>query len=246
MNPQISLVIPAWNEARRLPASLEELTRYLEGRNGEALVVVEPCADETLEIALRHAAVHPQFRVLEGTVHRGKGSAVRRGVLEATGDYVFYMDADLSVPLREVDAFLAAFGLEPDVCVLLGNRAHARSRITRRQSLLRRNMGRVFNGILNGLGLASLHDTQCGFKAFRREAAHRIFACQQLDGFAFDVEVLLLAEAFGYQIRDLPVEWMNSPDSRVSIVGDSLRMLWDSVRVRALVTEQLRKIQGPV
>ena len=243
MNPELSIVVPAWNEARRLPGSLLELGRYAGERDDrvEVLVVVEPCGDETLRIAREFARAHPGFRVLEGDVHRGKGSAVRAGMLEARGDVIFYMDADLSVPLREVDAFLAVFKSAPEVAVLLGNRAHARSRITRRQSFLRRNMGRLFNGFLGALGLASLHDTQCGFKAFRRGAAREIFGCQQLDGFAFDVEVLLLAEALGYTMRDLPVEWINSPDSRVSIVRDSLRMLRDSVRVRALVAERLSR-----
>ncbi|MEY5011599.1 MAG: hypothetical protein RLZZ253_2738 [Verrucomicrobiota bacterium] len=248
MKPRISLVIPAWNEARRLPGSLVELSRYLERQVPgamEVLVVVEPCGDGTLEVAKAHARDHVGFRVLEGAVHRGKGSAVRRGILEAAGEFVFYMDADLSVPLREVDAFLEVFNAEPGVSVLLGNRAHARSRITRRQSVVRRNMGRVFNGLLGLLGLASVHDTQCGFKAFRREAAMEIFSLQQLDGFAFDVEVLVLAEALGFQTLDLPVEWINSPDSRVSIVGDSLRMIVDSVRVRGLVAERLRERNRP-
>jgi dolichyl-phosphate beta-glucosyltransferase len=241
MNPEISLVIPAWNEARRLPESLRRISEFC-GQSAhciEVLVVVEPCSDDTLQIASEFARQNPRFRVIAGKRHLGKGSAVRTGVLEAAGRFIFYMDADLSVPLGEVDAFWECFRMHPSAAVLLGNRAHAQSRITRRQSFLRRNMGRIFNAVLKALSVASLHDTQCGFKAFRSQAAREIFRRQQLNGFAFDVEVLLLAEALGYGIRDLPVEWVNSPDSRVSIVTDSWRMLRDSLRVRGLVRERM-------
>jgi len=117
--------------------------------------------------------------------------------------------------------------------VLVGNRQHARSRITRRQSALRESMGKVFNRILQSLALVALRDTQCGFKAFRRDACREIFARQTIDGFAFDVEVLLLAERLGFRVEDWPVEWINSPESKVNIVADSLRMLRDAWRVRA-------------
>lgn len=145
------------------------------------------------------------------------------------------MDADLSVPVVEINAFLAHFDSHPEIDVLLGNRQHARSRIVRRQSALREGMGKSFNRLLQAAGLASLHDTQCGFKAFRRAAAQAIFSRQTLNGFAFDVEVLLLAERLGYQIADLPVEWRNSADSRVRLVRDSLAMLRDLLRVRRIV-----------
>jgi dolichyl-phosphate beta-glucosyltransferase len=149
------------------------------------------------------------------------------------------MDADLSVPLREVPAFLAHLRAHPELDVLIGNRQHARSRITRAQSWLRRTMGQTFNRILRAVALAPARDTQCGFKAFRRPAAQAIFLRQKLDGFAFDVEVLLLAERLGYQIGDLPVEWINSPESKVRILRDSLQMLRDTLRVRRLVAATL-------
>jgi dolichyl-phosphate beta-glucosyltransferase len=123
---------------------------------------------------------------------------------------------------------------------LIGNRQHAKSRISRRQSWLREQLGQTFNAILHAIGATQIRDTQCGFKAFRREAAHAIFADQQLDGFAFDVEVLLLAERLGYRVADLPVEWINSPESKVSLLRDSARMLWDALRVRRLVAENLK------
>lgn len=242
--PKLSIVIPAYNEARRLPRALAELTLFCAGlpAEHEVLIVVEPGSDSTLEIAAAHAARHPAFAIIANEVHRGKGHAVRTGMLRAQGELIFYMDADLSVPLREIIAFLDFFASHPEFHLLIGNRAHARSRITRRQSWLRQMMGQTFNGILQRLELASLHDTQCGFKAFRREAAREIFRRQTLDGFAFDVEVLLLAERLGYGIADLPVEWINSDDSRVHIVRDSVAMLSDALRVRRIVENSIRRM----
>lgn len=245
-SPFLSLVIPAYREATRLPRTLDELAGFGAGLGFpfEVIIVVEPGGDETLEIAAAFAARQAHFHVIENPVHRGKGFAVRTGMLRARGELVFYMDADLSVPLREVDAFVAFFQAHPEVDVLIGNRQHRRSRITLAQSWLRRTMGQTFNRILRFAALAPAHDTQCGFKAFRRPAAQAIFSRQQLDGFAFDVEVLLLAERLGYHIADLPVEWINSPESKVRIVSDSLKMLRDALQVRRLVEKTLAKEQG--
>ena len=240
--PYLSIVVPAYNEARRLPPTLEKLAAFCRdlGRSYEVLVIVERSTDGTLEIAARFAAQQAHFQAVDNEVQRGKGYAVRSGMLRARGEYVFYMDADLSVPLAAVPEFLARFESAPRADVLLGNRQHAMSRITRRQTWLRRTMGQTFNRILKTCALASLHDTQCGFKAFRREAAREIFSRQTIDGFAFDVEVLLLAERLGYKIADLPVEWINSPESKVRIVRDSLAMLRDTLRVRRAVAKTLQ------
>jgi dolichyl-phosphate beta-glucosyltransferase len=245
-SPFLSLVIPAYREAGRLPRTLEELAKYGAGLGFpfEVIIVVEPGGDETLEIAAAFAARQAHFHIIGNPEHRGKGFAVRTGMLRARGELVFYMDADLSVPLREVDAFVTHFAAHPEIDLLLGNRQHADSRITLAQSWLRRTMGQTFNRILRFAALAPAHDTQCGFKGFRRQAAQAIFARQRLDGFAFDVEVLLLAERLGFQIADHPVEWINSPESKVRIVSDSLKMLRDAVRVRKLVERTLAAEPG--
>lgn len=241
MSPYLSLVIPAYNEAQRLPPTLEKLAEFCATLSfpHEVLVVVERSTDGTLAIANAFAAQQAHFRVIDNAVHRGKGFAVRSGMRRARGAHVFYMDADLSVPLQEVHGFLAHFEAHPEIDVLVGNRQHARSRITQRQTRLREHMGKVFNRVLQTLALHPLRDTQCGFKAFRGRVARTIFSVQQLDGFAFDVEVLLLAERLGCKVADLPVEWINSPESKVHIVRDSLAMLWDMVRVRRLIEQQL-------
>ncbi len=245
--PYLSIVVPAYNEARRLPPTLAKMGEYFRGftRPFEVLIVVEQSTDGTLEIASEFARQQENFRVIDSGPQRGKGHAVRSGMLAAHGECVLYMDADLSVPLAAVDTFLAHFEQHPECEVILGNRQHAGSRITRRQSPFREQLGKTFNRVLQACDLASLYDTQCGFKAFRRQACHEIFTRQRLDGFAFDVEVLQLAHRLGYEISDLPVEWMNSPESKVRIVRDSLAMLWDTLRVRRLVAETLART-GPV
>ena len=240
--PFLSIVVPAYNEARRLPRTLDSLKEF--GREftqrWEVLLVVEQSCDGTLEIASEAARQQENFLAIDNGPQRGKGRAVRSGMLRARGAHVFYMDADLSVPLGEIGAFLAHFAAHPEVDVLLGNRQHARSRIVRRQSVLRESMGKTFNRLLHSFGLASLHDTQCGFKAFRHAAAQAIFSRQKLDGFAFDVEALLLAQRLGFHIADLPVEWRNSADSRVRLVHDSFAMFRDILRVRRVVDASLR------
>lgn len=222
--------------------TLRALADFFAGFIGswEVVIVVEPGRDGTLELAEQFAAGQANFRVIGNAVHRGKGYAVRTGMLAALGELVFYMDADLSVPLEEVPRFVAHFAEHPEVDGIAGNRQHAGSRIVRRQSALRRRMGVAFNQILRALGAVELRDTQCGFKAFRREASREIFRRARIDGFAFDVEVLLLAERLGYRVVDRPVEWINSPDSHVRIVRDSARMLLDALRVRRLVARTER------
>ncbi len=145
------------------------------------------------------------------------------------------MDVDLSVGSEEINVFLDHFRAHPEVDVLLGNRQHPASRIEKRQGALRQKMGQIFNTLLRSLAPLEFRDTQCGFKAFRRAQAREIFALQTIDGFAFDVEVLLLAQALGYAICDLPVRWVNSPESKVNIIRDSLRMLRDAFTIQRRV-----------
>jgi dolichyl-phosphate beta-glucosyltransferase len=241
--PYLSIVVPAYNEARRLPPTMAALAEFFRDftRAYEVLIVVEQSTDGTLEIAAGLAAQQAHFQVIDNGPQRGKGHAVRSGMRRARGEIVFYMDADLSVPLAAVPAFLGCFEECPEVDVLVGNRQHAGSRITRRQSALRESMGKLFNRILQSLALVALRDTQCGFKAFRREACREIFARQMIEGFAFDVEVLLLAERLGFKVEDRPVQWINSPESKVSIVADSLRMLRDAWIIRRLVEKNVEQ-----
>ena len=244
-DPQLSIIVPAYNEARRLPQSIALLRQFLgasvwSSGSFEVLIVVEHSTDGTLELAREAVAEQANFHVIDNRVHRGKGFAVRSGIRQARGDIVFYMDADLSVPLEEIRQFIAHFQANPGDSMLIGSRQHARSRIERRQSLLRQSMGKIFNTILRSLSLIPFRDTQCGFMAFRQQPAQEIFALQTIDGFAFDVEVILLAQALGCKIAELPVRWLNSRESKVHIIRDSLRMLLDAFTVRRRVRRILR------
>lgn len=232
--PYLSIVIPAFNEARRLPASLEKIAEFCGGCtfSSEVLVVVEKSSDGTLELASGIASKQANFHVIANSEQLGKGHAVRTGMLRARGEFVFFMDADLSVPIGEIPVFLDYFEKNPGVDLLVGNRRHPQSNILKRQSWVRQKMGRTFNVILRALAPVSIMDTQCGFKAFRTHAAKEIFSRQRLDGFAFDVEVILLADRLGFKTADLPVRWINSSESKVHIVRDSLRMFRDVILLR--------------
>jgi len=241
--PALSIVIPAWNEARRVPQSLQLIRDFFDTHplDVEILLMVERSQDDTLARAGAVVRGDSRFQVIDNLVHRGKGYAVRSGMLLARGEIVLFMDADLSTPLEEVQTFMQHFRQHPDTEGVIGSRALAQSRVEKPQSALRRNMGRTFNKLVQHLGIAGITDTQCGFKAFRRNAARAIFGRQTLDGFAFDVEVLMLARALDMRIDVLPVRWCNSPDSSVHIIRDSWRMLRDLLRVRARVRRTLRR-----
>jgi dolichyl-phosphate beta-glucosyltransferase len=239
--PHLSLVVPAYNEARRLPNTLRELHDYC-GRwafSFEVIIVVEPSTDETLALAQASTKTFPQLKVIGNPIHRGKGFAVRTGMLASTGELVFFTDADLSTPLYEIDRALAVFDADRDVQVIVGNRQHPGSQIIRHQSWMREHMGKTFNALVRSLAGIEIRDTQCGFKGFRQLASRAIFERQKTDGFSFDVEVLLLAKELGFTVSEMPVHWSNSPDSKVRVLSDSTKMLKDVALVRRLVKRTL-------
>jgi dolichyl-phosphate beta-glucosyltransferase len=246
--PRISLVIPAYNEARRIEASLRQLIAYAAThgpRQVEVIVVVEKSTDRTVDLARELLRGTSNVTLVENSTHRGKGYAVKTGMLRAGGDFVFFMDADLSTPLAEIDQFLQHAEVTPSVDVWIGNRRHALTEITRRQTLLRQSMGRTFNLFVKRWAIPEFPDTQCGFKMFRRQAVRAVFERQTIDGFSFDVEILLIAQRLGFQIRDLPVRWENSPETKVRIVRDSLHMLFDLIRVRRIVERSVPEAYPP-
>jgi glycosyltransferase involved in cell wall biosynthesis len=240
----LSIVIPAYNEAGRLPMNLARVAAHCAGLDltpFEVLVMVEKSTDGTLEKARAAAAGLSGIEVVDNQVQRGKGYAVRTGMLRARGEILFFMDADLSTPLTELDLFLQYFAAHPEVDILIGNRRHPASRIGKPEGLVRRVLSDVFGALVRRQALAGpWRDTQCGFKAFRRPAARAIFTRQQLDGFSFDVEVLALAEALHLRVADLPVEWRHDDATRLRLLRDGWAMLRDMRRVRALVAKNAR------
>ena len=220
--PFLSIIIPAHNEAQRLPASLKKIDSFLSEQDytAEVLVVENGSTDGTLDIARSFQESMPYLRVFEET-ERGKGLAVKRGMLEAFGAYRFLCDADLSMPIEQVNRFLPP---ELDsVEVAIGSREVPGAKRFDEPGY-RHFIGRIFNGMVRFMVLPGLHDTQCGFKCFRADVAELVFPLQTLDGMSFDAEVLFIARENGYQIEEVPIDWYFDPDSRVRLVKDSLRM----------------------
>ena len=243
IRPLLSLIVPAYNEADRLPDTIQRIQKHSRSWKFpiEVIVVVEPSDDQTLALAENAVKSWIDLRVLTHHEKRGKGFAVRSGMLRARGDLIFFTDADLSTPLEDLDAGLALFAHDRSIDLIVGNRMHPDSRILQRQNVSRERMGKVFNRIVQTVTGLRIRDTQCGFKGFRNRAAKEIFGRQRIDGFSFDVEVLLLARAMGFVIAELPVHWTNSEASRVHPVRDSTRMFFDVVRVRRLVKRTMHE-----
>jgi dolichyl-phosphate beta-glucosyltransferase len=225
---RLSVVIPAYNEALRLPATLARVKEHL-GRLGiahEIVVVDDGSTDATSEVA---RAAGEGVRVLRHEPNRGKGYAVRRGMLAATGARRLLTDADLSTPIEELAKLEAA--LDGGCDVAIGSRAIAGARIEVHQPAYREAMGRLFNRLVRVLLLPGLHDTQCGFKLFSARAAEAAFADAALDGFSFDVEALYLARQRGLRIAEVPVTWRNDAATRVGLGGGAAAFV-DLLRIR--------------
>ncbi len=229
-NPFLSIVIPAHNEEHRLPATLEKIHAFLKTQPypAEVLVVENGSHDNTYALSLDYARRMPELRVLHEQA-RGKGLAVRRGMLEARGEYRFICDADLSMPIEEVNRFLPPTLPAPDVAI--GSR-EAPGAVRYNEPSYRHLVGRGFNLMVRWLALPGLQDTQAGFKCFRAAVAQDVFQCQTLEGMSFDVEVLFIARLRGYHIAEVPIHWYFNPDSRVRLFEDSLRMGIDLLTIR--------------
>ena len=230
----ISIIIPAFNEENRLPATLSAVFTYLAARAwefAEVVVVDDGSTDGTCGVADRLAPLHPGLRLLRNPGNRGKGYSVRHGVMDARGEWILFTDADLSAPIEELDK-LAAAAARRHAAVAIGSRALDRSLISVHQSLFRENAGRLFNLLVRLLTGLAFQDTQCGFKLLEARAAREVFRRQRLERFGFDVEVLFIARLLGYDSIEVPVRWSHSPGTKVRMFRDSLAMFGDLLRVR--------------
>jgi dolichyl-phosphate beta-glucosyltransferase len=227
----LSVVIPAFNEEDRIASTLETIAVFMDALRDdyEILVVDDGSRDATVRVVEGAAERWRQIQLLRLPENRGKGAAVRAGVLASRGDEVLFSDADLSTPIGELAKLRAALAQGHDIAI--GSRALAESDVQVRQHPLREAMGRTFNRFVKLLVMDGIRDTQCGFKLFRGDVARELFAASQVDGFAFDVEILLLARP-RYKVAEVPVVWRHVEQSKVSPGRDAARMLWDLFKLK--------------
>lgn len=228
--PFLSIIIPAYNEEDRLPKTLEQAFNFLKQQSYEAeiLVVENGSQDRTYQIAVEYAAEHPDISVIQET-SRGKGLAVKRGMLEARGEFRFMCDADLSMPVDEISKFLPPKLEGYDVAIASREASGA---IRYNEPAYRHWGGRVVNAMIRVMALPGLHDTQCGFKCFKAEVAKDLFGCQTLTGWSFDVEILYIARLRGYKIVEVPISWYFDPETKLNAVQDTFKMFNDVRQVR--------------
>jgi dolichyl-phosphate beta-glucosyltransferase len=229
--PYLSIVVPAYDEERRLGASLSRISSYTREEKIDAeLLVVDDGSRDATPMIVEEALRDMRGKLLRNAENRGKGFSVRRGVLEASGRWVLVTDADLSTPIEEI-AKLSAAARDRDLDAAIGSRALRESRIEKRQNALRETMGKTFNLIIRAMTGLKFQDTQCGFKLLDRERTLPLFRHMVVDRFAFDVEFLYLCWRFGLRVEEVPIIWRDSPGSRVGLVTDPMNMLWDVARV---------------
>jgi dolichyl-phosphate beta-glucosyltransferase len=229
-----TLVVPAYNESNRIEACVRSVAQWARARPGgwdwETILVDDGSTDDTLAQARRAAAQEKHdLTVISYTPNRGKGAAIREGVLRSSGDPVLVTDTDLSTPLSEWVKLAERLPTHP---IAIGSRAMEQALVRKRQPFYRQFMGRTFNQFVRLFTVHGIGDTQCGFKLFRGDLARELFRAARIDRFAYDVEILYLAQRRGIPIAEVPVVWINSPESKVAVVRDSLRMLWDLPRIR--------------
>lgn len=231
-SPKYSIVIPAYNESQRIPATLIAVVEAVRshGWAAEVLVVDDGSRDNTVEVVRTFAKANPEVRLVLNGANHGKGYSVRNGLLQAAGQIVMFTDADLSAPIEEAERLFAA--IEQGADLAIGSRWLERDRQTHRQPLYRQFFGRCFNRFTRLVMGLSFADTQCGFKAFTREAAQTIFQLQTIMGWGFDPEILFIALKHGYKIVEVPVSWAHDERTRISYLKDGLQMLREIASVR--------------
>lgn len=236
----LSIIVPAFNEARRLPATLKTLCEYLQARRfdqAEILVVDDGSSDATAALTLEFSKHSPLVRLLSNSVNHGKGYVVRQGLLAARYEWVLFTDADLSTPIEDLSRLETAVQ-DSGADGALGSRALNRKLVGTRQPLWREFSGQFFNLVMRLVTGLPYGDTQCGFKLLRRDVAQAVAARQTLTGFGFDVEILFIARSLGYRIQEVAVRWNNAEGTKVSIwngvaaFADPLRVRWNSLRGR--------------
>jgi dolichyl-phosphate beta-glucosyltransferase len=234
---KLAVIVPAYNEEPRLEKSLLRIREYLSTQNYAWCVVVvdDGSTDATAQIVQRLAKEDDRFSFISYHPNRGKGYAVRKGMIEAEGDWLLLCDADLAAPIEEVEKLFAAG--KP---IAIGSRPLRESNLEVRQPWWREGAGRAFNFAVQALSIKGIKDTQCGFKLFSKEASKDIFPRCRFDGFSYDFEALMIGQKLGYEIAEVPIRWSHQEGSKVRLVRDGLRMLRDLVLLRARLASRLK------
>jgi dolichyl-phosphate beta-glucosyltransferase len=229
----LSIIVPIYNEAKRLPTSLATIDTFGKELNykHEWIFVVEPSQDNSLSIVQDYCGKNPSAFVIGNKVHRGKGFAVQTGMLHAKGKWVLFMDADLSTPLQEVHHFIKHVQENPQTHILVGDRKAKASNIVQKQGPLRILMGKTLNQLLKSMDLTDLPDTQCGFKLFRQDVVKPLFSNLLCTGFSFDIEILAKAKNLKIPVESKAITWKDDKASTVKVVRDTAKMLRDVAKI---------------
>ena len=230
--PSYSIVIPAFNESARIPATLRQVVACIRERGwaAEVIVVNDGSKDATADLVRAFAVNAPEIRLIENPGNRGKGYSVRSGLLQALGEVVMFTDADLSSPIEEAERLFAAIAQGADIAI--GSRWLEKGRQTHRQPLYRQFFGRCFNAVTRAVMGLPFADTQCGFKAFTRAAAQTVFQLQTIERWGFDPEILFIARKRGFRIVEVPVSWGHDERTRMSYLKDGAKMLEEIATIR--------------
>ncbi len=229
----LSVVIPCYNEVKRIGKTLERMIEYLNQQpyGNEIRVINDGSDDGTEKVCQSFQGQHPRLYINNIFKNHGKGYAVQVGMLTAKGEYVLFSDADLSTPIEEVEKLFRALEKE-NADIAIGSRSLPDSQVIQHQPWYREMMGKTFNKFVQRWAVPGIIDTQCGFKLFKQSVVNQLFTRQKLWGFAFDVEILYIAKKLGYRIVEVPIRWENSPTSKVNPIVDSTRMLIELSRIR--------------
>jgi glycosyltransferase involved in cell wall biosynthesis len=229
---EYSIVFPAYNESERIAGSLERTLQFVVQQRWDAEIVVvnDGSRDNTAEIVRRYAALHPAVRLIENPGNRGKGYSVRNGVLHASGEYILFADSDLSSPIKEASRLFEALRAGADVAI--GSRWLNPELMTERQPVFRQIAGRAYNLLNRAILGLNFKDTQCGMKAFTREAARDIFPRQRIERWGFDPEILFIARKLGYKTVEIGVEWAHDDRSKIDPVTDGMKMFSEMLQIR--------------
>ncbi|HMO01529.1 MAG TPA: glycosyltransferase family 2 protein [Oligoflexia bacterium] len=229
---EISVIVPAYNEETRLKPTILEIDQYLSSKqvNYEIIIVDDGSTDGTAVLIKELAKNNPNIKPISSQKNYGKGHAVRSGMLAAAGEYVIFADADGATPFAEIERLLAA--MRRGVALAIGSRALPSRETKVKTYFYRKLMGRVFNAVANLILIPGIADTQCGFKMFTRNAAQEIFSRATINRYAFDLEILFLARKLNFPIAEVPINWINKPGSKINLLTDSAKMLFELIKIR--------------